>query len=346
MHAGELQSAIVAMIGDESQTGHDLEQLRIFYNQAADEDALKSIGLSQVQPYLDRVDALASIEDLNALITDKDFPFMPFVQSTICTVGMQDKNVVKVEANLLFTDVELFGGQYYQDSDDEQTKQSNQAELLSNAIPLVTDLMAQGMSEEEAKSFAKHVLATETKYGKHVDYDARYSSLPYGAFAQASFDSVCTYDELIALFTNLPMEGMLDKLGKLGSERYKVTREWAQALNDLWTNENLEDLKSVVKATVLTETMPYRDQSGINEARVSLGAPPTDASQSAYEACDNLNTLSQVIAKLYVNNAIGQEGKARLEQLTHDLLDAYKELFEKTACPRGTSSLEDTCRGA
>ena len=49
-YAGDLQTTAVNTISDESKTGHDLDQLRLFYNQAADTEAVKAAGMSEIQP--------------------------------------------------------------------------------------------------------------------------------------------------------------------------------------------------------------------------------------------------------------------------------------------------------
>ena len=77
--AGELQKAITAIVKDESKAGHDLEQLRLFYNQAADTEALQAAGLSEIQPYLDRIEAVTSLDEMNALIVADEFPCSPFI---------------------------------------------------------------------------------------------------------------------------------------------------------------------------------------------------------------------------------------------------------------------------
>lgn len=63
-HADELKEANLALIKDESKKGHDLEQMRILYNQASDFESLENQGMSELQPYLDRIDAVTSIDEL------------------------------------------------------------------------------------------------------------------------------------------------------------------------------------------------------------------------------------------------------------------------------------------
>ncbi|MBQ9042447.1 MAG: hypothetical protein IJ111_06490 [Eggerthellaceae bacterium] len=62
-YAPELVATCLSAIKDSSKSGHDLDQLRIFFNQAADAETLQKTGMADVQPYLDRIDAVSSIEE-------------------------------------------------------------------------------------------------------------------------------------------------------------------------------------------------------------------------------------------------------------------------------------------
>ena len=64
------------------------------YDQAADRQTLKDKGLSELQPYLDRIDAVDSIEQMNELIASDDFPFNPFVTAMITTYDTR-KSIVE-----------------------------------------------------------------------------------------------------------------------------------------------------------------------------------------------------------------------------------------------------------
>ena len=90
-HSNDLRNAVTAVIKDGSKTNHDLEQLRIFYNQAADRQAIKEAGLTEIQPYLDRIDAVKSIEQMNELLVSDDFLFRPFIAAG-CTTYDADQS--------------------------------------------------------------------------------------------------------------------------------------------------------------------------------------------------------------------------------------------------------------
>ena len=66
------------MIEDASKESRDLDQLRIFYSQAADTERLRQTGLSEVEPYLAHIEAVNTIEEMSALLMADDFPFSPF----------------------------------------------------------------------------------------------------------------------------------------------------------------------------------------------------------------------------------------------------------------------------
>ena len=51
----ELPNAVIKAIKDESLTSTEMDQLRIFYGQAADLDALEAAGLNELMPYLKAV---------------------------------------------------------------------------------------------------------------------------------------------------------------------------------------------------------------------------------------------------------------------------------------------------
>lgn len=62
---GELKEFMTAYLQDESHDSHEMQQMRILFDQAADFEALKAAGLSELQPYLDMVTGAQSIEELN-----------------------------------------------------------------------------------------------------------------------------------------------------------------------------------------------------------------------------------------------------------------------------------------
>ena len=329
--ASELQDSITSIIKDESVTSHDIEQLRIFYNQAADVETLQATGLSEVQPYLDRIDAVTTLDEMNELLTADDFPFSPFIIATVMTYDTRDKNIVQVNPNFVTCDPLLVGGRFFQSSDDPQVQQNTIAVLNALASPSVVDMMAIGMNEEEAKDATTKIVEFEIAHGQYLDDTSIFLNADYGVAAEATRDSYATPDELLALAPNFPLKEVLDKLGKGTSEAYYVDKDWLEALNGLWTEESLDTLKLVAKIKVLGETRPYRDPSLMNAMLEAGGQAVPDAESFAYTACTSLDTLANVVSKTYVEDVLGANAKARLEKLSKDLIATWKDLVDNTA---------------
>lgn len=329
-HAGELQASVTSIIKDTSKTGHDLDQLRIFYNQAADTAALKAAGLSEIQPYLDRIDSVKSLSEMNALLAADDFPFSPFISAYITINDTRTTNIVSVEPNFMLFDSLLVGGQYYQDSDDPQVQKSMEA-VLSNAVttPLI-DLISSGMSKEAATAVSSQLISFEKSHGKYIASPGMYVKKDYGAMAAAARDSYLSPDEMYALSSNFPLKETIDKLGKGRSKTYVVTKQWLEAFNKLWTEDNLETIKLVAKVKVLGETRPYRDPSTMNSFIEQSGLVAPTADSFAFTACSDISTLGNVVAKTYVDNTLGSNAKGRLASLSQNLVNEYKDIIGKT----------------
>ena len=329
-YAAELQTTNLAAIKDTSKSSHDLDQLRIFFNQAADTETLQKTGLADVQPFLDRIDAVTSIEDMNALLKADDFPFSPFVLSYITLIDTRGVNVVNVSANLALVNSISVGGSYYQDSDDPQTQQTMLAAIQNAASMSLFDLMSTGITQEELKAKFPTLLDFEKAHGKYVDSQGHWSQQDFGAMAEAARNSYFTLDELCAACPNFPMKETLEKMGKASSPTYVSTREWLEAFNGVWTNDNIEAIKLIAKMQVLAETRPYRDPSALNKTLEASGVPVADAETFAYEACNQQSTFAIFLAGNYVKEALGPNAQERLTKLSQNLVDTYKSLVDNT----------------
>ena len=330
-YAAELRTANMATIKDASKSNHDLDQLRILFDQAADTATLQKTGLADVQPYLDRIDAVTSIEDMNALLKADDFPFSPFVLTVFTLIDTRDVNVVSVNANLALVDPISVGGAYYQDSDDPQVQQNMLAAIQNAASVPLLDLMSTGMTQEEIRAKFNTLLEFEKAHGKYVESSSAYSQKDFGAMAEEARNNYFTLDELCAACPNFPMRETLEKMGKGASPTYVATRKWVEAFNGVWANDNIDAIKLIAKMQVLTETRPYRDPSAMNELLAASGMPVADAETFAYEACNQQSTFAIVLAENYVKEALGPNAKERLTKLSQDLIDTYKNIINSTS---------------
>ena len=134
-------------------------------------------------------------------------------------------------------------------------------------------------------------------------------------------------DEFFGFFSNFPMKETLAKLKMDRSEKYGVTADWAKAFDGVWVAENLDTIKLMAKASILKETRPYRDKSIFFKQDLYTD----DADQNAWSACDNRNSLTQIVSQTYVEDCLGAEAKERLTELSERIINTYKSLVDDTA---------------
>lgn len=327
-HANEIDDAIIKAINENKLTGPAYEQLKIFMDQAKDLDTQKRIGFSEVQPYIDMIDAVDSIDKMNELLVSDRFPFTPFIISTLGLYDTRENMAVAVWPNFVFSDLTELGT-YYQETDDANKRQQWDNTLMLKAFGKMIDANLLGIEKEKMQQTVMDIIAFEKAYGKYADSNERYVTGEYGTLAQATKDSFLTLDQLCALSPKMPMKAMLAKCKKDNAEKYVVASpKWVSALNDLWTEENLETLKLVAKVKVLDETRAFRDQSKTLEMITPDAKLNPDT--VAYSAGKDLNTFAHLFAKIYVEECLGSKAKDRMVKMTKDLVSTYKEMVDKT----------------
>ena len=326
--ANEIDAAITKAINENKLTGHAYEQLKIFMDQAKDLDTQKKIGFSEVQPYIDMIDAVDSIDKMNELLVSDKFPFTPFIQATLGLTDTRENMAVAVYPNFVLSEL-AESATYYQETDDANKRQQWDNTLMLKAFGKMLDANLLGIENEKMQQTIMDIIAFEKSYGKYADSNERYLMGEYGTLAQAAKDAVMTLDQFCALSPKMPMKAMLAKCKKDNAEKYVVaSSKWVSALNDLWTEENLETLKLVAKVKVLDETRAFRDQSKTMEM-ISPDAK-LNPDTVAYSAGKDLNTFAHLFAKIYVDECLGSKAKDRMVKMTKDLISTYKEMVDKT----------------
>ncbi len=327
----DIQKAVINAINDESRTDNEIQQLRILYNQLSDTETLKNTGFSEVQPYIDKIDAATTIAEFNDVISAADFPFSPFVTATLGMADSRGVYGVMISPNFVICDTLMLGGKFYKDTDDEATKQQNETMLETFASDRFADASLIGLdTQEKLQDAMTKLIEFEKSYGKYAEDPNGYTSAEYGTMTKAIAESVFDLSDLCALCPNIPLEKILTNMSKNTASIYSaIDSKWLSELNSLWTEDNLDTLKLAAKVSVLKETRPYRDQTVYNELLVQNGGT-VDVATNVYNACDDMNTFAQLLAKIYVNDVLGETAKTRLTDMTKDMIDIYKDLINET----------------
>ncbi len=353
LHMGEFMENVIKYFEDESITAPGMDQLRLFISQAMDMETADARGYQDVEPYLDMIDSAGSIEEVNAVLSSPDFPFSPFMTTLVGVYDMSDENIFSIYPNFILYDF-LSGAQYMQDAETEEEQKAQKVgdiAVMDKMLLAGESLKILGVPESECEDVLQTARDFEKQYGKLAFYDNLIVDTEYGELGQ--YYNLLTMEDLDKKITNFPVHGILAKDGRDKSKLYSIMNvEWLEALDKVWTEENLDVIKLIAKLKVFMECAPYLD-SRIEKISIfgrrfmakeitfysddfssddfSIEGQEIDLEKRAYAACDNLDTFAQLIAKLYVDNCIGQKGRERIEKMALDIRETFIGIFEKTS---------------
>ena len=323
--SAQLQPAVTELIHDESFTAPGMDQLRIFWQQAADDETLKAQGLGGAMAYIGRIRAAGSLAELNEVLLADDFPFSPYLFLSVTPESLRGSNIVLIMPALALSDDPMLGIEAYnapmRTADELNTKVSQ----LNRVTKLMPTLLQIGISKEEAPAQALTLFNTEFSYAGFYPRAESMTTREYGAAAQSC--QIISPEEAETICSSFPLMATLKKFGKDASPAFHVaTREWLTALDGLWTEENLETLKTLTAYKVMMECSNYVSQEIFN----MYAQVPVIAEGNAWNACDRAPTFSALLGQLYAENILGSSVQEKLTEVTHGLLDEFRKLFNET----------------
>ena len=289
----ELQQFVTSAIKGEGAAAGELTQLRIFYDQAADLDALAAAGADGVRPYLKAVADATSLKELEAVLLSPDFPFSPWIDVTVSAADMKSTMCAQIMPHMLFAD-NTTSADVYKDGADASASSAYSALRAEKTAQVQEGLMLVSLASDatQAAETTETYFQLEKTYGRLCMPKTEGLDAEYGAFARQL--KVYSANELAASCPNFPIADTMEKLGKGAGEGVIVTYpEWLTAFNNVWTEENFELLRGMTELKVLCECAPYLAPSYFSGARKRLGQAEPSADENAWAACDTTATFSQ-----------------------------------------------------
>jgi putative endopeptidase len=327
--AAELEAAVTALLQDGSQAGNEITQLKIFWEQAADMDALRSAGYSQVTPYLERISAVGSLEELNAVLTAEDFPFSPYLTMPVAPLALNEENGVWIYPALSLTTDILNGTNNYTEPAADAAELMQKISSLDRNMYLKDTLTTLGVEAEKVGDTMLDLFNTEVSYVSKTYNEATAALADYGYITDAP--QRLSPEDLASLCSRFPLTATLKKFGKDKASAYIVLYpDWLKALDSLWIEENLDRLKLLTGFKVLMEAAPFLNPDPVNEIRAQNGKVTLDVATNPWNVCNQADTFGQLLAKLYAENVLGSGLKEKLTAMTQELVETYRTLLNET----------------
>lgn len=312
---------VAALFEDPEVTSPLMEKMRILYEQAKDWKTLEALGTSEVQPYLDRIDAVTSVGELSVLLAADDFPFTPFMDEGITTEDMSGCGLY-IDPNFLILDSS--GARIYAMEDFDAAELNPIRHALNEADYNAPDaLQASGVRGKDLEPVYLRLFAWERQYGQYAFYDELLMDAEVGTIGQ--FTVTLTLEELEELCGAYPIRAILARDGRDGLDSYWIYNpEWLSHFGDLYTEENLDTLKIIAKAQVMKEALPY-----IRPAKSQLYTKKQILSEKrTVKVLSDPNTFGPAMFFLYRTEILGEENEERLRALSLGIRDEYKTMIE------------------
>lgn len=327
--AGEIQAAVMSLLQDESLSGNGIDQLKIFWEQAADMDALREDSLSRISPYLKRIAAAASIQELNEVLTAEDFPFSPYLAMPTAPLALNKENGVWIFPALALTSDYSNGANSYSEPVEDAVTFQQKMSSLERVLYIPVVLSALEVPSGDTAGTILDLFNTEVAYVKEGYSEAKAAASEYGFISSAP--QRMTMEELGSQCSSFPLTATLAKFGKDKASAFVVPCPgWLKELDHLWTDENLDRMKLLTQYKVLMEVVPFLSPEPINSLRELNQQQPLDAATNPWFVCNRADTFGHLLAKLYAEKVLGNEVKDQLTSVTQGLIDTYRTLIEET----------------
>ena len=134
------KETLLRLIRDTSVNTPELEALRTFFALAADGAALAKADMSEADPYIARIMAAGSLQELNAVLLADDFPFSPYIFMIVTPDNLKGNNIVTVTPALSLTDDPIPGLEHYDGPISDNNRFQLKAAALNQvvyAIPVI-----------------------------------------------------------------------------------------------------------------------------------------------------------------------------------------------------------------
>ena len=320
----ELQDVIdkrlKAIMTDETVKGHDGELVRTLYALWLDWDSRNEEGIDDLNTQAKKITAITSINELSEYFKTKD----SFYNGTVIAdyvAGFDNIDSEAYNLEILATGLSLGDSAEYR----KMTSNGERTKKMHDGIVMYM-LRRLGYPESEAKKFL------ESSY----------------EFEKAISESMMTVDELNApeaikkMYNPITMQELREKskafpfadIIEAHNANSKLIcleqPKWLEALNALYTPENLENIKAYLLCNLAGSYIAITDEPAFREyQRLSRERYGITQSRPDDELAVNFvhSSLSVPVSRIYVSRYVPAEYKREITEIINDTVKYYRNML-------------------
>lgn len=316
-----IDERLKGLMTDGTVKGHDGELVRTLYALWLDWDKRNEDGVEEFNTQAKKITAIKTIDDLNAYFKTKDSFYN---ETVIANYGLGFDNVDSEAYNLEITAT----GLSLEDSA-EYRKMTSNGERIKKMYDgeVIYMLRRLGYSEDEAKKFLENAFEFEKAIaGSMMTSDEKKSPE-----AVKKMYNPVTMEELKQKSKVFPFTDILEAHNVNSKLICLEQPKWLEALNALYTPENLENIKAYLLCHLaaayisITDEPAYREFQRLSRERNGI----TKSKPDDEFAVDFVHKhLTVPVAKTYVSRYVPAEYKREVTEIINDTVKAYREMLE------------------
>lgn len=295
----------------------ELKVLNLYHNYL-DMDKRNKLGVKPIEKYINKINDVKNIKDLKVLLSENEFSYFQSLINLGVGPDYKDSNT-----NVLYvsrSNLGLGNSFYYKDA-------SNKSENIKKVyIDYLTKLhILYGEDEREARKNAEVFYNIENNIAQKIpsyEEEAKDENR-----IQRSYN-IYTIKNLDRLIPNVSFSNLLEKLQISDVNKIIVENpEELKLVNSLITEDNIDNIKSFLKTSVLINTdnfLTSEHRKASDELKkIFYGVETTDLDESCgvkFASCQ----LNEIVSKLYVNKYFDKESKADVENMAKEIIANFE----------------------
>ena len=296
---------------DPSENNEKEQKIVNLYNNIADMDARNEAGIEPIQEYLDMVNSIETMDDLEEVQSTfrNELYVVPFIGFSL-TVDLKDSTKYSVAFATLSPS--LPKDTYSTGTDEQKNSYINYIKTL---------LMLGGETEEDAAAMAQQCFDIEAMLAGAMMNTEDYNNVD-------KIYNIFTLDEIKAMFPDIDIDAAYADSGLQPSDQIVVTDPgMTEAFAEYFTEENLDALKSYMKYVLLAGFGGALNQEFIDASDTfNQEFMGTQGSYSAEERAllTVQNIMPDYIGELYAERYFTEEAKQDVEKMVRDIIEVYR----------------------
>lgn len=312
-----------AVLRDETMQSHDSQLIRTVFNQYIDLDARNAEGLSPIKPIIEKLESIKSIDDVNDIFCDENIdyyidPLISFVNEAKYDDSSKYETFVSEKAFLLADPAE-----YYNRTETGDTYYDAKKELVADILSRL------GYTRKEAYKKFDNAISFETKLADSAyTYEDTYSADIF--LKEQNYYSI---DDFYNMFTNYPIEAFTKAQGYDNANEICVMNpEYCKKFDDLYTDDNVEEIKDSMIATYIWNTCKYLDVEAYESYSTAFEKMYGTEGQIPYEEKAYYyisGVLIEPLDRAYLEKYDYSKTKKEITQLCNSIVDTYRQMLLK-----------------